>query len=63
VIDPISISRGRPVILFPLLFVVILSAIKDIIEDRKRKKSDEQENNAITLVADRQSQRFEKEKW
>lgn len=58
VIPPVSISNGSPVILFPLLFVVILSAIKDIIEDRKRKKSDKQENNAIVLVANRENAKF-----
>ena len=50
VIEPISISRGKPVILFPLLFVILMSAIKDLIEDIKRKKADDLENNSKVLV-------------
>ena len=50
VIEPISISSGKPVILFPLLFVILMSAIKDLIEDIKRKKADDLENNSKVLV-------------
>lgn len=37
-------SEGKPNILLPLLFVVGLSAIKDLIEDLKRRKADKEEN-------------------
>ncbi len=37
VIKPISISGGQPNILLPLLAVITLSAIKDYMEDLKRK--------------------------
>ena len=40
VIPPISITGGQPAILLPLLFVVVVSAIKDLFEDLKRHKSD-----------------------
>jgi hypothetical protein len=51
VIKEMSISNGKPAILFPLSFVIIMSAIKDIIEDSKRHKSDDIENNRKCLVA------------
>jgi hypothetical protein len=40
-----SDSEGKPVILFPLSFVVGLSMIKDLYEDVKRHLSDRSENN------------------
>lgn len=43
-IDEISTSGGIPVIYFPLTLIIIVSAIKDVFEDLKRKKSDNQEN-------------------
>lgn len=43
-INEISISGGQPVILAPLALIVSVSAIKDFLEDWKRKKSDTQEN-------------------
>jgi len=43
-IPSISDSGGVPVLLVPLLFVVIISMIKDLLEDAKRKKSDKEEN-------------------
>lgn len=53
-IPSISVSGGVPNILLPLIFVLTLSAIKDLVEDYKRKKSDQEENNRHTHVrADR----------
>ena len=43
-IDLISITGGKPVMLYPLTFVVAVSMIKDISEDFKRHKSDQKEN-------------------
>jgi hypothetical protein len=63
VIKPVSISRGDPVILFPLLFVLIMSAGKDIIEDVKRHKSDNSENNMKTLVWNNDKQTFLETCW
>jgi len=45
VIPAISISNGQPAILAPLGFVVFVSAVKDILEDYKRHKSDNVENS------------------
>lgn len=39
-IKPVSITNGQPAILLPLSVVVATSAIKDIIEDCKRYRSD-----------------------
>jgi P-type E1-E2 ATPase len=47
-IKPISISQGQPAILLPLFFVVLVSGIKDALEDRKRHQSDDHENNSKT---------------
>lgn len=42
--NAITISDGQPTIAFPLTFVLCVSMIKDLIEDRKRQKSDKEEN-------------------
>ena len=39
-IKPVSITNGQPAILLPLSVVVATSAIKDIIEDCRRYRSD-----------------------
>lgn len=44
-IDEISTSGGIPVIFFPLTVIVIVSGLKDLFEDLKRKRSDNEENN------------------
>jgi phospholipid-transporting ATPase len=48
----ISISNGQPVMLIPLIFVISVSMVKDIFEDYKRHKSDNQENYKRVLVYD-----------
>ena len=45
----ISTSNGIPVIFLPLSFVIAVSAIKDLVEDLKRHREDDQENNEKTL--------------
>ncbi|KAK9723743.1 hypothetical protein RND81_05G022300 [Saponaria officinalis] len=52
---------GRTVSLFPLLFVLSVTAIKDGYEDWRRHRSDRKENNREALVL--QSGRFENKKW
>ncbi|CAG9326533.1 unnamed protein product [Blepharisma stoltei] len=47
VIPQISVSGGIPNILLPLLFVLTLSAIKDLLEDLKRRRADKEENSRI----------------
>ena len=46
----ISISNGQPVICGPLFVIVIITAIKDFMEDLKRKRSDDDENNRSIQV-------------
>lgn len=46
VIKPISMSAGKPNILVPLFVVVGISAVKDLLEDLKRKKVDKLENES-----------------
>ncbi|KAK9986313.1 hypothetical protein SO802_031264 [Lithocarpus litseifolius] len=52
---------GRTVSLFPLLFVLCVTAIKDGYEDWRRHRSDRKENNRETLVC--QSGEFRKKIW
>lgn len=50
IIKEISTSAGVPVTLFPLSFIMIISALKDLFEDLKRHKSDNEENHRKTKV-------------
>jgi phospholipid-transporting ATPase len=59
----ISISSGKPVMLLPLMFVIGVSMIKDIFEDYKRHKSDDQENTRKALVYNKISKEFENVAW
>ena len=59
----ISYTGQMPLILIPLSVVVILNGIKDLYEDFTRKKSDNEENNKITLVYDSISKSFYPKKW
>lgn len=52
---------GRTVSLFPLLFVLCVTAIKDGYEDWRRHRSDENENNREALVL--QGDQFQLKKW
>lgn len=61
IIPAITISNSEPTILIPLLFVVIVSMIKDWVEDSKRSKSDSEENNSKVLVF--RNGAFVPEKW
>ena len=51
-----------PALLLPLSFVVGLSMVKDIWEDVKRHRSDNEENNRRVLVGV-EGQRFADRKW
>jgi len=52
VIKPISMSGGQPNILLPLMIVVGVSAIKDLLEDMKRRRADKEENEREVPVLD-----------
>jgi phospholipid-transporting ATPase len=47
-IPQISVTGGIPNILLPLTFVLAVSAFKDLLEDNKRKRSDDEENSRET---------------
>ncbi|KAL6568740.1 hypothetical protein OROHE_004424 [Orobanche hederae] len=51
---------GRTVSLFPLLFVLTITAVKDGYEDWRRHRSDRNENNRETLV---RSDEFRPKRW
>lgn len=62
-INVISISNGQPAMLPPLLFVVVVSMIKDGYEDWQRHKSDEKENGDKALVFNKLTSSFENKRW
>ena len=47
-----SNTGGRPTVGYPLVIVIIASALKDLFEDRKRHIQDEEENKRKVLTAD-----------
>jgi len=63
VIPPISISGGQPTILLPLLFVIAVSALKDMSEDYGRHRSDSQENNKKVLVVNPKTGQLQERIW
>jgi phospholipid-transporting ATPase len=62
-IPSISDSNGAPVMLVPLTFVVMISMIKDILEDVSRHKSDNIENLRFSHVWFPETNKFEKVRW
>ena len=54
-IPSITITSSKPTFLLPLAFVIAVSAIKDIFEDRKRHKSDKIENNREVQILDKKN--------
>ncbi|OMJ85922.1 hypothetical protein SteCoe_12625 [Stentor coeruleus] len=60
-IPQISVTGGIPNILMPLSFVLTVSAIKDLLEDLKRKKSDRDENYRLSCKWNEGE--WIKEKW
>lgn len=49
----VSITHGIPTILPPLAFIVTLTMIKDVYEDYKRYKSDQEENDKVSQILSR----------
>jgi phospholipid-transporting ATPase len=60
-VDEISTSGGIPVIFFPLSVILIVSGLKDLFEDLKRKRSDMEENNRKILVLEKE--KFIQKTW
>jgi|JI9StandDraft_1071089.scaffolds.fasta_scaffold23908_2 phospholipid-transporting ATPase len=59
----ITQTDGQPTILVPLMFVITVSAVKDIFEDMKRHTSDGVENNKKVLSANQKIKRFTQDSW
>ena len=59
----ISISNGQPAMAPPLIFVVVLSMIKDAYEDYQRHKEDDLENNSMTEVYSHSEMSFIQTRW
>ena len=54
-IEPISITGGSPTNAPPLIFLIIVSMIKDCFEDSRRRKSDSMENNRDAVLIEAQT--------
>jgi phospholipid-transporting ATPase len=61
-IPSISTSKGVPVILGPLAFILIVTALKDLFEDLKRHRQDSEENNKLVLRVNGEGE-LEKVRW
>ncbi len=61
-IPAISITDGKPTVLLPLSVVILVSMIKDFVEDRKRQKSDNMENNSKVLILQKSGE-FQTKRW
>ena len=59
----VTTTNGVPTYALPLLFVLGVTAVKDAIEDYQRHKADEEENNRVTKVFDRNKKVFNETKW
>lgn len=54
---------GKEVAMIPVLFVLGVTAIKDLFEDRRRRCSDRRINNATCRIYDGESERYKRIKW
>uniref|UniRef100_A0A0G4I4Q1 P-type ATPase N-terminal domain-containing protein n=1 Tax=Chromera velia CCMP2878 TaxID=1169474 RepID=A0A0G4I4Q1_9ALVE len=62
-IPEISDTNGLPLYLIPLSVVLTISALKSAVEDRKRSKSDREENLRTVLLLDEQEGKFRDALW
>mmetsp|Transcript_9438 Transcript_9438/g.10347 ORF Transcript_9438/g.10347 Transcript_9438/m.10347 type:complete len:1257 (-) Transcript_9438:119-3889(-) len=62
-IPEISFSNGAPTMMLPLSFILIVTALKDLSEDRKRQRSDAEENNKSISIFEPTTQVFETRMW
>lgn len=54
---------GKEIAMIPLIFVLAVTAIKDLIEDRQRYNSDKVVNNRLVSVYDSDTDKFPEKKW
>jgi phospholipid-transporting ATPase len=62
-VNVISISGGKPTMLFPLSIILVLSMVKDIYEDCKRHKQDKKENHQSVYKYNQTTKDFDKTIW
>ena len=62
-IKSISYTDGYPLVLIPLTSIILLNGFKDYLEDRKRKISDNIENNNEILIYNQTAKRFIQDIW
>jgi len=62
-IPTVSNTDGRPTVAYPLILVVVASALKDLFEDRKRHQQDKEENEKKVLTADFVERVFKNDCW
>lgn len=64
VIPQFTITNGTPTYLFPLVFILSVTAFKDLLEDLARRTADRQENDRLVEVYDVAiQQKFMTKKW
>ncbi|XP_065358633.1 phospholipid-transporting ATPase VD isoform X2 [Calliphora vicina] len=54
---------GKEVAMIPVLFVLGVTAVKDLFEDRRRRCSDKRINNSTCRVYDGETERYKRVKW
>ncbi|XP_030380465.1 probable phospholipid-transporting ATPase VA isoform X2 [Scaptodrosophila lebanonensis] len=54
---------GKEVAMIPVLFVLGVTAVKDLFEDRRRRASDKRINNTTCRVYDGETERYKRTKW
>ncbi|XP_075151273.1 phospholipid-transporting ATPase VD isoform X1 [Haematobia irritans] len=54
---------GKEVAMIPVLFVLGVTAVKDLFEDRRRRCSDKRINNSTCRVYDGETERYKRAKW
>ncbi|XP_068140555.1 phospholipid-transporting ATPase VD isoform X1 [Drosophila tropicalis] len=54
---------GKEIAMIPVIFVLGVTAVKDLFEDRRRRASDKRINNTTCRVYDGETERYKKTKW
>lgn len=62
-VPTVSNTQGRPTVAYPLVIVIVASALKDLFEDRKRYQQDQAENSRKVLTADVNERVFKPGEW
>lgn len=62
-IKDISVTNGNPDMFPPLFLIILISAIKDLVEDIKRHTSDREENMKRVEIVDMATGKIIKSSW